>query len=78
MKKPKIPPAAEDRPALTAYERETRDNIATSFMLVCAADLSRDISTERVSLLDVDRAIIRISHLSYFMADAMLKARDAK
>lgn len=71
MKKPK-PPQIDTR------DHEARNRMAEAFMLVCASDLSRDLSTGRMPLTDAGKSVIFISHLSYLMADAMLRARDAK
>jgi hypothetical protein len=67
MKKPK-----------PAVDHEARNRIAEAFMLTCAVDLSRDLSSGRMALTDAGKGVTFISHLSYLMADAMLKARDAK
>jgi len=68
MKRPKIRPA----------DNETRDRLAHNVMLTCVGDLSRQIAEGRMPKQDAPAAIAYIAQFSYMMADAMLKARDAK
>lgn len=77
MKKPKpideLPPTA-----LSADDNETRDRLAHHVMSVCVTDLSRQLAEGDVKIEDAPRAVNFIAALSYLMADAMLRARDAK
>lgn len=65
------------RPAMKPEDREVRDRLAHHAMAICMADLSRHLSDGRMPKTDYPAAIEFIATLSYQMADAMIRARDA-
>lgn len=62
---------------MNARDKAFADQIALTFMGVCVVDLSRQIATGVMPLIDSERAIERIAQLSYIAADAMLCEREA-